>query len=143
MSAPADGTTAEVRVAVYFDGSCPLCRSEVAIYRRRSDPATVGFVDVSDEATALPADLDRQTALSRFHVRGPDGTLLSGAAAFAALWRRTPGFRWLGRIASLPGVSLVFEGGYRAFLLVRPAAQGLFRRLAGSRSRSECETECR
>lgn len=141
MSAAAGNTGTEGKVAVYFDGACPLCRSEVAVYRRRSDPQRVDFVDVSDEGTALPSDLDRKTALSRFHVRAPDGRLLSGAAAFAALWRRTPGFRWLGRLASLPGLSLVFEGAYRAFLVVRPGVQRIVQRVTGERPAER--TECR
>lgn len=141
MSA-APASAARKKVAVYFDGGCPLCRSEVAVYRRRSDPDAVDFVDVSREDTPLPCDLDRTTALSRFHVRGPDGQLLSGAAAFAALWKRTPGFRWLGRLASLPGVSLVFEGAYRAFLLVRPGVQRLVQRVTGERP-SSADRPCR
>ncbi len=126
------------RLSVYYDGACPLCRSEVAVYRRRSDPEAVAFVDVSAEAGRLPEGLDRKTALSRFHVRSDDGTLLSGAAAFAALWRRTPGFRWLGRLASLPVLSAVFEGGYRAFLVVRPAVQRLVRRRAADEDGASC-----
>ena len=123
-------------LSVYFDGACPLCTAEIAVYRRRSED--VAFVDVSDPATGLPADLPRALALSRFHVREPDGELLSGAAAFAALWRRTPGFRWLGRLAALPGLSLLFEGAYRGFLVIRPAIQRLVRRAGRASDGCEC-----
>jgi predicted DCC family thiol-disulfide oxidoreductase YuxK len=119
-------------VTVYYDASCPLCRREIAIYRGRTDAS---FVDVSDPANA-PPDLSPEEAMARFHVR-EDGRLLSGAAAFAALWRVTRGFRILGRIAALPGVRHILEAGYRGFLLVRPAVQRSVRR-------ATCEPEtCR
>jgi predicted DCC family thiol-disulfide oxidoreductase YuxK len=119
-------------VTVYYDASCPLCRREIAIYRGRTDAR---FVDVSDPDN-LPRDLSAEEAMARFHVR-EDGRLLSGAAAFAALWRVTRGFRLAGRIAGLPGVRHGLEGLYRAFLVVRPLVQRSVRR-------ATCEAEqCR
>ena len=67
--------------------------------------------------------------MARFHVRLPSGELLSGAAAFAALWRSMPGWRWLGRLASLPGVTPVLELAYKGFLRIRPGMQRFARRL--------------
>jgi len=98
----------------------------MALYRGRTEAE---FVDVSDPAN-VPPDLSADDAMRRFHVR-ERGVLRSGAAAFAALWRRTPGVRALGRIAALPGVVHVLEAAYRAFLLVRPALQRLTRRATG------------
>lgn len=116
-------------VTVYYDASCPLCRREIALYR---DRAVAAFVDVSNPAN-VPPDLAPEVAMARFHVR-EDGTLLSGAAAFAALWRATRGFRTLGRVAALPVVRPTLEALYRAFLVVRPWIQ---RRVRG------VETACR
>lgn len=117
-------------LTVYYDGSCPLCLREIAFYRRRADAR---FVDVSRPA-ALPPDLSERDAMARFHVR--DGErLVSGAAAFAALWRHTPGLRLAGRIGSLPGVRHALEFLYRAFLIVRPAIQRAVRRRVDVRCR--------
>ncbi|WP_420392440.1 thiol-disulfide oxidoreductase DCC family protein [Acuticoccus sp.] len=110
-------------LTVYYDASCPLCRREVALYRGRSKAA---FVDVSDPAN-LPPDLSAEAAMARFHVRR-DGALLSGAAAFAALWRATRGLGHLGRLAALPVVTPALERSYRGFLLVRPWLQRRMRR---------------
>jgi demethoxyubiquinone hydroxylase (CLK1/Coq7/Cat5 family) len=52
--------------------------------------------------------------------------MVSGARAFLALWAVLPGWRWLARVGSLPGVPSVLEWGYRGFLRVRPAVQRLF-----------------
>ncbi len=53
------------------------------------------------------------------HVRRADGTLLSGAAAFAEMWQRMPGFTWLGRLVALPPVRGIAELAYRGFLRAR------------------------
>jgi predicted DCC family thiol-disulfide oxidoreductase YuxK len=106
---------------VYFDGDCPVCRTEIAHYRRQSGAEAIAWVDASrcDEA-ALGPGVDRATVLRRFHVREADGSLASGAAGFVAIWRRLPAFAWLARLASFRPVLAVLESGYRLFLRVRP-----------------------
>lgn len=106
---------------VYFDGACPLCSKEIATYRTTRGGDQLQWVDANgcDEAALGPA-LNRSAALARLHVRLADGTLLSGAAAFVAIWQRLPAFRALAWLARVPGVLLVMEGAYRAFLWIRP-----------------------
>lgn len=108
------------KTVVYYDGSCPMCRAEIGIYRRQDKDGQLKLVDVS-LSNPLPPSLDRAGAMARFHVMAGDGQLLSGAAAFAEVWRRLPGWRWASRIASLPGVITAFEFAYRMFLPARPA----------------------
>ncbi len=64
----------------------------------------------------MPEGRSRDEMLARFHVRTGDGRLLSGAAAFAEVWRATPGWRWLVQLARLPGMLWLMERGYRIFL---------------------------
>ena len=111
---------------VYFDGSCPLCRAEIGIYRRSGHFDALCFVDVSDADTSVPDGLTRQRALERFHVRNQNGQILSGAAAFVEIWARLPRWRWAARAAALPGAMAALELGYRAFLPVRPLISRLF-----------------
>jgi len=121
-------------VTVYYDGACPLCTLEIDHYRRQTGADALQFVDVAGAAPLACADLSRQDALKRFHIRKADGTLLSGAAAFVEVWRQLPRWTWAARLASLPGVLPVLEFMYRAFLHVRPAISGALRRLGrGSR----------
>lgn len=103
---------------VYYDGACPVCSREIAHYRTRRGAETLAFVDVSQQAELGP-DLDRDAALRRMHVRMADGSLRDGAAAFAAIWRALPGWRWLGRVAAWPGIAQGLELGYRGFLATR------------------------
>jgi predicted DCC family thiol-disulfide oxidoreductase YuxK len=83
-------------------------------------------MDVS-EASAMLSPQDQARYMARFHVRQKDGRLLSGAAAFVALWLLMPGWRWLGKIGSLPGVTPLLELLYRGFLRIRPYIQRLVR----------------
>jgi predicted DCC family thiol-disulfide oxidoreductase YuxK len=115
MSSTTQGTC-----TVYFDGACPICRREIAHYRTREGAADISWVDVTESAAAdLGTDLDRDAALARLHVRREDGSLVSGAAAFATIWGRLPAYAWLGRIAEWRPVLFILEAGYRGFLRAR------------------------
>ena len=110
----------ESRTQVYYDGGCPVCSREIAVYRARPGAENFEWVDVHRvDPAQLGSDLTCDQALARMHVRTPDGTLLSGAAAFAEIWRGLPGLRWLGRLVSTPPLSGIAEIGYRGFLGVR------------------------
>lgn len=117
-------------VTVFYDGACPLCTAEIGVYRRCAGAETLTFVDVSSHDDGqVTAGLDKAEALKRFHVRKADGSLASGAEGFGQMWLSLPGWRWLGRIVLLPGVLQLSELAYRAFLVVRPALQWLWRAL--------------
>ena len=122
-------------VAVFYDGSCPLCTAEIGIYRQCAGAETISFVDVSALQSVTIVDrLDKATAMKRFHVRRADGTLVSGAAGFGHLWLALPAWRWLGRIVLLPGVVQAAELAYRGFLVVRPALQWTVRATTSKRT---------
>lgn len=82
-------------LTIYYDGSCPLCRREIAFYRRLPGAERLDWMDVSAGAP-LGEGLSCDAAMRRFHVREAGGRLLSGGAAFARLWRALPGWRTLG-----------------------------------------------
>ena len=108
-------------LVVWFDGGCPLCRREIALMRRLDRRRAIRFTDISRGG---PADcpVDRAALLARFHAR-EDGTVLSGAAAFAAMWRAIPALRPLGLLARHRSVLAILERTYLAFLRVRPRLQ--------------------
>lgn len=108
---------------VWHDGGCPLCRREIALMRRLDRRGAIQFRDVTDAADA-DCPLDRGALLARFHA-SEDGTLLSGAAAFAAMWRAIPVLRPLGLAARNPLVLAGLERLYVAFLRLRPRLQRL------------------
>ena len=114
-------------VLVWFDGACPLCVREIAWMRRLDRRNAIAFVDVSRPAMQDDArcPIDRSVLLARFHAL-EDGRVVSGAAAFAAMWRAIPLLRPLGLAARN---RLVLERLYGLFLHVRPRLQRAARRL--------------
>jgi len=115
-------------LTVLYDGACPLCRREIAVYQGLQPVEagqTVQFADISRTDCPLPPGGERSDYLARFHVQRGDGQVLSGAAAFVALWATLPGWRYLAMAARLPGATPVLELVYRAFLRIRPQMQGM------------------
>lgn len=111
---------------VFFDGSCPLCRTEIGYYRRKDQVGALCFIDISDAGAVPPEGITQQRAMKRFHVRASDGRVLSGAAAFVEVWTLLPRWRWAAHTASLPGAMIALELGYKIFLPVRPFLSRLF-----------------
>ncbi|WP_294260103.1 DUF393 domain-containing protein [uncultured Sphingomonas sp.] len=108
------------KLTVFHDGACPLCAREIALMRRLDRRGWIAFVDVADPHASCP--IDRRAALARFHAV-EDGRLLSGAAAFAAMWRAIPMLRPLGLAARNPIVLGLLDRLYDRFLTIRPRLQ--------------------
>ncbi len=108
---------------LWHDGGCPLCRREIALMRRLDRRGAIDFVDVS-RAPAAACPVDPAELLARFHAT-EDGRLLSGAAAFAAMWRAIPLLRPIGLAARSPRVLAMLERLYLVFLRFRPRLQRL------------------
>ncbi|MEL6666988.1 MAG: DUF393 domain-containing protein [Pseudomonadota bacterium] len=113
------------QVKVWFDGACPLCQREIALMRRLDRSGAIDFVDVSEDADPS-CPIDQSELLARFHAE-ENGRVLSGAEAFAAMWRAIPRLRILGQVARNRTVLNVLEWLYLQFLKVRPQLQRLVR----------------
>ncbi len=113
------------QVTVWFDGDCPLCTREIALMRRLDRRGAIDFVDLADGNAACP--LDRRDLLARFHA-SEDGRMLSGAEAFAAMWRAIPALRPLGLAARNRLVLGGLERAYLGFLKLRPRLQAWLKR---------------
>jgi len=121
-----DGQDNSGTTVIFFDGSCPLCRTEIEAYGRRNGAGQLRLVDVSAENAALPQGLSRDQANARFHVLSREGRLISGAAAFIEVWGQLPSLRWAAWFASYRGTFFMLESAYRLFLLMRPGLVRLF-----------------
>jgi predicted DCC family thiol-disulfide oxidoreductase YuxK len=107
-------------VTVWYDSACPLCIREIGLMRRLDRAGRINFVDAVNPDNSCP--IDRAEILARFHAM-ENGTLLSGAAAFATMWRVIPALRPLGLLAKLPGALWLLERAYLGFLRIRPRLQ--------------------
>ena len=72
---------------VRFDGGCPMCRREIAHYRRLEGSRRLAWVDI-----AQTPDIEQQVgvshaaAMAHFHVRDAAGEWHVGAHGFVELW---------------------------------------------------------
>ena len=107
---------------VWFDSGCPLCSREISIMRKLDWFNRVDFVDVLSTGEC---PIQRDELLARFHSQSFDGPLLSGAAAFALLWRSLPLLRPIGELARIPVVLRALESIYLRFLVIRPKLQSI------------------
>ena len=112
------------KLIVWHDGGCPLCRREIALMRRLDRRGRIDFVDLT-QVPAASCPIDRAEMLARFHA-SENGRILSGAAAFAAMWRAIPLLRPLGLAARSPWLLAALERLYLCFLRLRPRFQRLF-----------------
>ena len=113
-------------VTVWYDGDCPLCMREINLMRRLDKRRAINFVEIQT-AAACPVDLE--TLMKRFHAQERDQPVVSGAAAFAAMWRAIPMLRPLGVLAKSRPVLWVLERLYIGFLKIRPWLQRRMRRM--------------
>lgn len=113
------------RLVVWHDGACPPCRREIALMRRLDRRGAIDFIDVVELADES-CPVSRDDLLARFHAL-EEGRLLSGAAAFAAMWRAIPLLRPLGLIARWQPALRALEWLYVRFLKLRPHLQTLLR----------------
>lgn len=125
-------------LTVYYDGACPLCSREIDHYRKKDTAGRLRLVDIAAPGfDARAAGLDPAAVNKFLHVRLPDGELVTGLAAFTAIWDVLPGFGLLARAARLPLVNPLLRGGYRVFAAVRPY---LPRRRAAECATGSCPT---
>jgi len=105
--------------SVYYNGACPVCRTEMSHYARRCEAAAVPvtFIDSSIRYDDLAEyGLRREHLQRRLYLKSANGQILSGVAALTRLWAQTPGYQWLSKVVSLP--------------IVRPIAEGLYDHIA-------------
>jgi predicted DCC family thiol-disulfide oxidoreductase YuxK len=108
--------TPEQRPVVFYDGACPLCRCEIAYYRRIDRAQRLRWVDAATEAKILAAHgLDPERAMAELHVLDGNGRWQRGVDAFLVIWSHLPAYRWLARLVSALGLRTPLGFVYRRF----------------------------
>jgi predicted DCC family thiol-disulfide oxidoreductase YuxK len=101
---------------VFFDGSCPLCRREIAHYRRSRYADRLAWVDLSSDQARLEVHgLSRQQAMQRLHVLDASGNWQIGAWAFAEMWSHLPRYRVLASLFRHTGLLPLLDRLYNVF----------------------------
>lgn len=95
------------------------------MFRRLDRRKAIHFEDVSGSNASCP--IDQAQLLLRFHAQEAGQPIVSGAAAFAAMWRVVPALRPFGEFARIPMILWMLERLYLLFLGLRPRLQKLLR----------------
>ena len=112
MTAPA--------LTVWYNTRCPVC--DVGISRQRNklvaaaQAGLIEFRDINLEPEALAAHgASLEDIRRRLHATDESGRLLVGADVAIAIWRLTPGDRWLALLAGNPVIRPVTRFVYDRF----------------------------
>ncbi|WP_212743415.1 thiol-disulfide oxidoreductase DCC family protein [Shimia litoralis] len=125
------------KLTIFYDGSCPLCTSELGVYERADTDNALVLVDVSSASFSGDEFINRSDAMARLHVRFDDGRQVSGAQSFVEIWRVLPSWRWMAKVESIPGAVPMLEMLYRLFLRARPCVVRGFKRFQGTFGKSD------
>jgi predicted DCC family thiol-disulfide oxidoreductase YuxK len=125
-------------LTVYYDASCPLCRSEMETLKARDAGNVLRLVDCSasafNEAPCAAEGVTRPMMMARIHARDAGGRWLRGVDVFAVVYRAA-GFTALARIYESRLLRPLFDRLYpwiadHRYLLTRCGLPRLFRWLA-------------
>ena len=90
---------------MYFNGDCPVCRTEMTHYAKLcadSQPA-FRFIDSMQRPDEfIECCLRREHLERRVYLREADGRILSGMPALVHLWSKMPEYHWLATVMVLP-----------------------------------------
>ena len=101
----ATASTNSTSADIYYNGECPICRTEMEHY---ADLCAISrpdlrFVDSTKQPNEFAScGLRREHLERRVYIRDGEDRILSGMPAIIALWWRMPGYVWLARTLSLP-----------------------------------------
>ncbi len=99
-------------LTVYYDGACPLCRSEMGLLMRHNTAGRLRFVDIAQpgfDAAAL--GVTQAALMARLHVQQPDGSWLVGVPAVQAAYAAT-GHHRIARVLAHPTVARLARPAY-------------------------------
>jgi uncharacterized protein len=114
-SATAAATTNGTPADIYYNGECPICRTEMEHYAElcATSRPELRFIDSTQQPNEFAScGLRREHLERRVYIRDSDGQILSGMPAIISLWSRMPRYGWLATMLNLP--------------VLRPAAAALY-----------------
>ena len=101
-----------MKTRALYNADCPVCNSEMCHYdayaKARDLPIEIVDLNKTD-LSEWGVDEDRATRL--LHVMH-DGEIHVGLAAFLVLWDQIPRYRFMARIARIPGLYQILDWGY-------------------------------
>jgi predicted DCC family thiol-disulfide oxidoreductase YuxK len=123
-----------------YDGSCPICRADVAKLRKADKNSKLIFIDIT-EPDFNPQEYERslESLLARIHARRADGLIVEGPEVFR-LSLAAVGLGWLVAPTRWPVLNFATEITYSWFARNRTTFADRFDKF--SRTSTKCDLRC-
>ena len=100
-----------MKIKVFFNNSCSVCRFEINHYKKISD-SNLEWIDITNNNDALKiTSKTQEELLRRLHVID-NGKVISGAKAFIIIWSKIPKYKFLSKLFSIKPFFLIFHYSY-------------------------------
>ena len=100
-----------MKIKVFFNNSCSICRLEINHYKKISD-RNLEWSDITNNNDALKiTSKTQEELLRRLHVID-DGEVIGGAKAFIVIWSKIPKYKFLSKLFSIKPFFLIFHYMY-------------------------------
>jgi predicted DCC family thiol-disulfide oxidoreductase YuxK len=108
------------KLTVWYNTKCPVCNAGIDWQKSRlvraARSGAIEYRDINLEPDALARfGAGIEDVRRRLYAIDADGRLYVGADCAIAIWLRTPGDVWIGRLLGLPGLRQVARVGYDRF----------------------------
>ena len=121
-----------VKLTIFFDGGCPLCKREVDFMQSRNQKGYLRFIDInsSDFSLDLKYGVTYKQAIERIHALKSDGSVIKDLKVFQEAYSLI-GLGWIYAPIKLPILEKVIEfiyglwAKYRLKITFRPSIEKL------------------
>ena len=92
-----------VKLTIFFDGGCPLCRREVDFLQSRNQKGHLGFIDINNSDFSLDPKygITYKQAMDRIHAMKSDGSVIKDIKVFQEAYNLI-GLGWIYAPTKLP-----------------------------------------
>ena len=100
-----------MKIKVFFNNSCNICKIEIDHYKKHSDD-NLEWVDITNNQQAVDlTSKSKEELLRRLHVID-NGQVIGGAKAFIIIWSKIPKYNFLAKILSFKPLFILFHYAY-------------------------------
>ena len=100
-----------MKIKVFFNNSCNICKMEIDHYRKHSDD-NLEWVDITNNQQAVElTSKSKEELLRRLHVID-NGQVIGGAKAFIIIWSKIPKYNFLAKILIFKPLFILFHYAY-------------------------------
>ena len=100
-----------MKIKVFFNNSCNICKMEIDHYKKNSDE-NLEWVDITNNQQAVDlTSKSKEELLRRLHVID-NGQVIGGAKAFIIIWSKIPKYNFLAKILSFKPLFILFHYAY-------------------------------